>query len=29
MNNIQLEPEFVQLVQGVYGDANLDGKTIK
>lgn len=29
MSNIQLEPEFVRLVQGVYGDANLDGRTIK
>lgn len=29
MSNIQLEPEFVRLVQGIYGDANLDGKTIK
>ncbi len=29
MSNIQLEPEFVRLIQGIYGDANLDGRTIK
>lgn len=29
MNNLQLEPEFVRLVQSIYGDANLDGRVIK
>lgn len=29
MSKIQLEPEFVRLLQGIYGDADLDGGTIK
>lgn len=29
MGKLQLEPEFVRLVQGIYGDADLDGRVIK
>ena len=28
MNKLQLEPEFVKLIQGIYGDANLDERAI-
>lgn len=29
MSKLQLDPEFVRLLQGIYGDADLDGGTIK
>ena len=26
---LNLDPEFVRHIQGIYGDTNLDGRTIK